>query len=112
MSPADATDAVVFYWRPGCGFCMSLERGLDRLGIPLDKRNIWDDADHAAAVRSIANGNETVPTLVIGESELVNPSAAQVLEAMMTHTPHLVPEGTEIPEPSRAAGLMNRLLGG
>lgn len=107
-----SVDAIVFYWRPGCGFCMSLERGLDRLGIPLDKRNIWEDAAHAAAVRAIANGNETVPTVVIAETELVNPSAAQVVEAAMAHAPHLVPEGTELPEPNRAARLMNRLLGG
>ena len=104
-------EAIEFYWRPGCGFCMSLERGLGRLGLPLDKRNIWEDPDHAATVRSIARGSETVPTIVIGSTELVNPSAARVLEAAMLEAPHLVPAGTEMPEPGPAARIVNRLLG-
>ncbi len=106
-----STDAVEYYWRPGCGFCMALERKLDRLGLPLDKRNIWEDPEAAARVRSIANGNETVPTLVIGAAELVNPTAAEVLSAMTTHVPHLVPDGVEIPEPGPGARLMNRIFG-
>jgi len=106
-----ASDAIVFYWRPGCGFCMHLDRQLTKLGIPLEKRNIWDDAEHAAVVRSIANGNETVPTVVIGEAQLVNPSAVQVVEEMRTHTPHLLPDGAELPEPGRAARMIDRLRG-
>ena len=105
-------EAIEFYWRPGCGFCMSLERGLDRLGLPLEKRNIWENPADAATVRSIANGSETVPTIVIGEARLVNPSASSVLEATMTEAPHLVPEGTELPHSGAAARLVNRLLGG
>jgi glutaredoxin len=104
-------DTVIFYWRPGCGFCMSLERGLHRAGIELEKRNIWDEPAHAATVRSIANGHETVPTVVIGEAELVNPSTADVLRTMAEVAPHLVPEGLEIPEPGPAARLLNRFLG-
>ncbi len=76
------TDAITFYWRPGCGFCMMLDRKLSKLGIPMDKRNIWDDPDAAATVRSIANGNETVPTVVVGDISMVNPRAADVIEAM------------------------------
>lgn len=85
-------EAITFYWRPGCGFCMGLERRLDGLGVALDKRNIWDDPEAAATVRSIARGNETVPTVVVGDARLVNPSADAVLAAMREHTPHLVPE--------------------
>lgn len=76
------TDPITFYWRPGCGFCMMLDRKLSKLGVPMDKRNIWDDPDAAATVRSIANGNETVPTVVVGDVQMVNPSANQVLAAM------------------------------
>jgi len=83
---------VTFYWRPGCGFCARLERALDQAQIPLVRRNIWDDPDAAATVRSIARGNETVPTLVIGPVGLVNPSPAEVVDAMRTHTPDLLPE--------------------
>ncbi len=81
-SPAPTHDAITFYWRPGCGFCMGLERGLAKAGIALDKHNIWDDPDAAATVRSIANGNETVPTVVVGDTRMVNPSVAQVVDAV------------------------------
>ncbi len=110
------TDAVsspvIFYWRPGCPFCNRLERDLDRAGIELDKRNIWDDPGHAAVVRSIANGNETVPTLVVGPYRMVNPSTVEVLTALAEVAPALLPEGWAPPEPSRMARGINRLLGG
>ena len=90
----DATpQAITFYWRPGCGFCMALERRPGGLGVPLDRRNIWEDPDAAAVVRSIANGNETVPTVVIGEIGMVNPSVDRVLQAIEAEAPHLAPTG-------------------
>jgi len=84
---------VEYYWRPGCPFCMGLERNLDKAGIPLNKHNIWDDPAHAATVRSIADGNETVPTVVIGDVSMVNPPADQVIAVLAEKAPHLVPEG-------------------
>ena len=86
-------DHIDFFWRPGCGFCMALERRLTSADVPFKKFNIWDDKSHAAFVRSVADGNEVVPTVRIGETSLVNPSLAQVLEAMKNQTPHLVPQG-------------------
>jgi len=70
---------------------MALERSMTNAGLPFEKFNIWDDPEHAAFVRSAADGNETVPTLRIGEISLVNPSLGQVVEAMKTATPHLLP---------------------
>jgi hypothetical protein len=55
-----------------------LRRGLDKAGIATVDHDIWDDPDAAAVVRSHANGNETVPTVVIGDVGLVNPSTRQV----------------------------------
>ena len=92
MTDAAGPAGITFYWRPGCGFCARLERALVNAGIPLDRHNIWDDADAAAAVRAIARGNETVPTLVIGPVGMVNPSPDEVVLAMRTHTPDLLPE--------------------
>lgn len=100
-------DAITFYWRPGCGFCMGLERGLGSLGLPLHKQNIWDDPDAAATVRSIANGNETVPTLVIGDAKLVNPSVDKVLAAVRDQAPHLEPDDP----PTEGGRLLGRILG-
>lgn len=87
-------DSVDFYWRQGCGFCMALERSLSRAGIPMTKKNIWEDTDHAAFVRSVANGNETVPTVVVGSVAMVNPRIGQVIDALEQEAPHLVPEDT------------------
>lgn len=86
-------DAITFYWRPGCGFCMGLERRLVGLGVPLDKRNIWEDAEAAATVRSVARGNETVPTVVVGDLAMVNPTVERVLDAIRAEAPHLEPAG-------------------
>jgi glutaredoxin-like protein len=109
---APTPDAIDVYWRPGCGFCMALDRQLTRFGVPMDKRNIWDDPDAAAFVREHANGNETVPTVAIGGQVLVNPSANQVLQTMQAEVPDLLPEGIEVPEESKVGRTMRRLLGG
>lgn len=70
---------VEVYWRPGCPFCRMLMRPLRRSGLPLREFNIWDDPAAAARVRSVAGGNETVPTVFIGGHAMVNPSLRQVL---------------------------------
>jgi mycoredoxin len=73
---------VTFYWRPGCGFCVGLRHELERAGVQLDERNIWEDEEAAAFVRSVARGHETVPTVVAGGQAMVNPSARKVLELL------------------------------
>ena len=70
------------YWRPGCGFCAALKRNLDTKGVEYEMRNIWDNPEDAAFVRSVAGGNETVPTVTVGDTSLVNPSADEVIAAM------------------------------
>jgi glutaredoxin-like protein len=102
-----ASEAITFYWRPGCGFCMRLDRGLSRLGVTVDKQNIWDDPDAAAFVRSVANGNETVPTVVVGDQAMVNPSLDLVVAALHEFAPHLIPD-----EPPERDGLVSRIFGG
>jgi mycoredoxin len=70
------------YWRPGCGFCAALERRLNKAELTFDKRNIWENPDDAAFVRSVARGNETVPTLVVKGTPMVNPSLEDVVAAL------------------------------
>ena len=103
-------NAVQFYWRPGCGFCTRLDRALEHAGIPMAKHNIWEDPTDAAVVRSLANGNETVPTIVIDDIGMVNPSAGEVITVLSSKAPHLVPEGWEPPQPSRLGQVARRLL--
>ncbi len=46
-----------------------------------DNVNIWDDPDGAAFVRSVADGNETVPTVVIDAVAHINPTPEFVINA-------------------------------
>lgn len=78
MNDVSNDKTVKFYWRPGCPFCAKLEFSLRRNKIDFVKYNIWDDPAAAATVRGIADGNETVPTIVVGDTGLVNPNAKQV----------------------------------
>ncbi|RCW47203.1 glutaredoxin-like protein [Halopolyspora algeriensis] len=96
---------VTVYTRPGCPFCMSLRAGLRRRGMDFTEVDIWQDPDAAATVRSLAEGNETVPTVVIGEWSAVNPSASQVVEAADTHAPERVPDR----KPGAVEGAINAL---
>jgi mycoredoxin len=54
------------------------------------EHNIWDDPADAAIVRRYANGNETVPTVVIGDVGMVNPSATHVARHLAAMAPHLL----------------------
>lgn len=86
-----STPTITVYWRPACGFCASLRRQLERSDLIYREVNIWDDPDAAATVRAYAGGNETVPTVVIGEAfatdaiGLVNPSLREVQAAVARH---------------------------
>ena len=82
---------IEFFWRPGCGFCSMLELDLDRADIAVVKRNIWEDPEAAAVVRSVANGNETVPTIRIGDRSLVNPELGAVVDVVRQVAPQLLP---------------------
>jgi mycoredoxin len=46
--------------------------------------NIWESPDAAAFVRSVANGNETVPTVTVGTKSVVNPTVADVAELVLS----------------------------
>jgi glutaredoxin len=106
-----ATARIDLYWRPGCGFCSMLQRKLDKLGIERTEHNIWDDADDAAIVRAHANGNETVPTVVIGERGFVNPSAGELVAYLSVQHPELLPDGFQAPEPNAVSRLASRVFG-
>lgn len=82
MIAPESTDPVVeVYWRPGCPYCRLLLHPLRRSGLNLREINIWENSEAAARVRSAAGGNETVPTVFIGERAMVNPTVRQVLAA-------------------------------
>ncbi len=74
--------SVTVSWRPGCLSCSDLLHGLEHVDVRFEMRNIWDDADAAAFSRSVARGNGTAPTVTVGSVAMVNPSAAQVIDAV------------------------------
>jgi mycoredoxin len=96
---------VTVYWRPGCPWCGLLRRSLRRAGLATREVDIWQDPTGAATVRQITGGDEIVPTVVVGDTSLVNPSAATVLQAARQHGI----TATRVPSRIRALG---RRLGG
>lgn len=102
--------AITVFWRPGCMFCAGLFSDLERLDVPHERRNIWEDPDAAATVRRAAGGNETVPTVRVGDAHLVNPS----IEAILA-TVHRLDPSSDLPpppEPGAATRWGLRLPGG
>ena len=77
----DAASLPVVLWRPGCGFCRLLFMGLERHDVAHELRNIWED-DEARALLNERIGCETVPSVLIGDDLLVNPSITEVLERL------------------------------
>ncbi|MDE3205439.1 MAG: hypothetical protein KGQ66_14630 [Acidobacteriota bacterium] len=97
---------VVVYWRPGCPYCSGLKRRLRQLGVRTHEINIWEDPAAAAVVRSVAGGNETVPTVVIGGKAMVNPSGPEVLEAVRRLAPAaLLADGEGVQVDAGGAGV-------
>lgn len=106
----DTPGQIDLYWRPGCGFCTMLRRQLDKLGIERVEHDIWADPADAEIVRSHADGNETVPTVVVGDVGMVNPSAKQLVAHLAEHAPHLLPTGVDTPEPGRVERALGKIF--
>ena len=73
---------VVIYGRPGCAYCARMRVRLARAGRRAIWVNIWQDPAAAAFVRSVNDGDETVPTVVIDGQPLTNPAPALVLDRL------------------------------
>jgi len=72
----------IVYWRPGCQFCLRLRFSLVGVAGRASWVNIWTDPEAAAAVRAVADGNETVPTVVVHGESRVNPSPGWVRDRL------------------------------
>lgn len=106
-----STETITVFWRPGCGFCSSLLRQLDRAGLAFGRVNIWDDEDAAAFVRRVTGGNETVPTVRVGTVALVNPTPREVMRAVAEEAPDQLPEEQDPSPASPWGAFVDRLLG-
>jgi mycoredoxin len=72
---------VVIYWRPDYVVCLDLLLRLRFTRLRYRKVDVRKDPGARAFVRSVADGNETVPTVVVAGRAPVNPSKAQLIEA-------------------------------
>ncbi len=84
MAMPEQDRPVVVYWRPGCGFCGRLKAALAGRAEDAHWVNIWQDPEAAAFVRSVNDGNEVVPTVVIDGLPFTNPDPALVLDRLTT----------------------------
>lgn len=73
---------VVVYWRPGCAYCLRLRWSLAHRAGAARWINIWADEAAAAFVRSVNDGNETVPTVVVAGTAHTNPEVSVVRRAL------------------------------
>lgn len=84
--------AVEVYWRPGCGYCSAMRTALAGAGVDATWHNIWEDPEKASFVRSVAGGNETVPTVRIADDVMVAPRPRAVIDRLVDTDPALVPD--------------------
>lgn len=79
---AEARGVPLIYWRPGCSFCLRLRLGLGLAGRRAVWVNIRRDPAAAARVRSVNDGNETVPTVFVGSEHRTNPAPSWVRDRL------------------------------
>ncbi|MBI9048295.1 MAG: NrdH-redoxin [Anaerolineaceae bacterium] len=74
---------IKFYGTTWCGDCRRSFFYLKRKNIPFDNINIDDDGEGENIVKSLNNGNRSVPTIVFPDgSFLVEPSNQQIAEKL------------------------------
>ena len=79
---AAETGRVVVYWRKGCPFCKRLQLALGSKVKDAVWVDVWADPDASAYVRSVNDGNEVVPTVVMGGVAHTNPPPRDVRAAL------------------------------
>ena len=73
---------VVVYWRKGCPFCKRLQLVLGRRVRDVVWVDVWADEAGSSYVRSVNDGNEVVPTVVIDGVAHTNPAPRTVVAAL------------------------------
>ena len=79
---AAADGRVVVYWRKGCPFCKRLQLVLGKRVRDVVWVDVWADEEASAWVRSVNDGDEVVPTVVIDGEPHTNPPPRQVVAAL------------------------------
>ncbi len=61
-------EKLIYYYRDYCGFCARVDAIINKLGIDLQRRNIWED-DESYNELTVATGRGTVPVLRIMDAD-------------------------------------------
>lgn len=69
---------------------MRLLRTLDKAGIVVELRNIWQDDEARSFVARHNQGSETVPTVAVGEEVVINPRPDAFVRDLRARYPELV----------------------
>ena len=79
VTTPDSTDPLTLYTTTWCPFCTRLKKQLDEQEIGYVEIDVEDDAEAAAYVESVNDGNRVVPTALFSDgSTATNPPASQV----------------------------------
>ncbi|HVB06188.1 MAG TPA: glutaredoxin domain-containing protein [Acidimicrobiales bacterium] len=82
-------EVLEVFWRPGCPYCYRLLDALEAARVRFRAHNIWEDETARAIVAAINSGNETVPTIVIGDLSATNPEPGGLLDTLRAEHPGL-----------------------
>lgn len=70
---------MTIYTTSWCGYCHRLKAALTRAGVAFTEIDIEHDPSAVDVVRSLNDGNATVPTVVFSDGSVAtNPSLAQL----------------------------------
>jgi mycoredoxin len=98
MQDLPTPSAVDVYWRPGCPFCSRLFRAFENAGVVTALHNIWEDDDARSFVQAHNHGNETVPTVAIGDLVLTNPDPAAFIDSLQQKYPSVISSAVSAPQ--------------
>ena len=73
---------VTMFTTVWCGYCRRLKRGLEEAGVDFREVDVDDEPQYNERIVQASGGYRTVPTVQVGESLLVNPSAREVVDAL------------------------------
>ena len=77
------SEKIIVYGTPVCPMVTPVRGALKRASVEYDYIDIWQDDEARARVRSINNGNESVPTIIFPDgSTLTEPSGQQLLSKL------------------------------
>lgn len=90
MAETEEVRELVVYWRPGCPYCRRLLGALERAGVRTRLENIWELDEARRFVTEHNDGDETVPTVSLGDRVLTNPDPQALISAIASDFPDLL----------------------